>query len=384
MENRARYALIGAFVLACLLAGFGFVYWIANTGGIGARTVYAVRFNEPIGGVTPGASVLFNGVRVGAVSAIKLDPNEPKQVTALISVQPSTPVRADTTVSLAFQGFTGAPAILLKGGSADAPPLTAQNGQPPLLIAAPGAGESFSDSARTAVKHIDEVIEQNAKPLNTAITGIASFADVLGRNSQRVEGLIGGLENLAGAGKKEGPPTYDLTAANDFTGITQSIPAQLVVGDVNALLVFDSQRIQTRTPAGTYAALADAQWADTLPKLVQAKLVQSFENARQVGSVSRPLDQLTPEYRLEISIRTFEAGPQNAAQVELAARLLSDKGAVKAAKIFAASAPEKGAEAPDVVAALDQAFRQVADAIVRWTVAEAQAEDVPRGENKAL
>ena len=72
METRAPFALIGAFVLVAMLAIFGFVYWIANTGGIGARTVYAVRFNEPIGGVTPGASVLFNGVRVGAVSAIKL------------------------------------------------------------------------------------------------------------------------------------------------------------------------------------------------------------------------------------------------------------------------------------------------------------------------
>ena len=384
MENRARYALIGAFVVACLLAGFGFVYCFANTGGLGARAVYAVRFNEPIGGISPGAGVLFNGVRVGAVVSIKLDPNEPQQVTAVLSVDPATPVRADTTVGLSFQGFTGAPAIALKGGSADAPRLVSKNGQPPLLIAAAGAGESLSDSARTAVKHIDELIEQNAKPLNTAITGIASFADVLGRNAQRVEGLLGGLETLTGTGKKEGPPTYDLSAATDFTGLTQTIPAQLVVGDVAALLVFDTQKIQTRAAAGTYAALPDAQWADTLPRLLQAKLLQSFENARQVGSVSRPIDQLTPEYRLELGIRVFEAGPENMAQVELAARLVSDKGAVKAAKIFAASAPGKSAEAADIVAALDRAFRQVAGEIVRWTVAEAQAGGATQGEKKAL
>lgn len=384
MENRARYALIGAFVLACVLAGFGFVYWITNTGGIGARAVYAVRFNEPIGGITPGASVLFNGVRVGAVSSIKLDPNDPKQVIALLSVEPSTPVRADTSVSLSYQGLTGAPAISLKGGSAEAPRLTSEKGQPPLLVAPPGAGESLSDSARSTVKRIDEVIEQNAKPLGTAISGIASFADVLGRNSERVEALLGGLETLTGVGKKEGPATYDLSAANDFTGLDQTIPAQLVVGDVNALLVFDSQKIQTRTASGTYAALTDAQWADTLPKLVQTKLVQSFENARQVGSVSRPIDQLTPEYRLEISIRAFQAGADNAAQVELAARLVSDKGTVTAAKIFAASAPSKSAEAAEIVAALDRAFRQAANDIVRWTVAEAQNGEAPQSQKKAL
>jgi cholesterol transport system auxiliary component len=117
---------------------------------------------------------------------------------------------------------------------------------------------------------------------------------------------------------------------------------------------------------------------------VQAKLVQSFENARQVGSVSRPLDQVTPEYRLDVSIRTFQAGPDNAAQVELAARLVSDKGAVKAAKIFTASAPAKSAETGDAVAALDQAFRQVANEIVRWTIAEAQGGDVPQSRKKEL
>src|SRR3974390_387242 len=144
MENRARYAVIGAFVLACLLAGFAFVSGIPNTGGMGARAVYAVRFNEPIGGITTGASVLFNGIRVGAVSSIKLEPNDPRQVTALLSVERSTPIRADTTVGLSFQGLTGAPAIALKGGAPDAPRLTSENGQPPLLIAAPGAGETFT------------------------------------------------------------------------------------------------------------------------------------------------------------------------------------------------------------------------------------------------
>jgi cholesterol transport system auxiliary component len=69
--------------------------------------------------------------------------------------------------------------------------------------------------------------------------------------------------------------------------------------------------------------------------------------------------------------------------VELAARLVSDKGAVKAARIFAASAPAKGADPANVVAALDHAFGQVAKEIVRWTVAEAQDGDMPQDPKKA-
>ena len=74
MENSARYTLIGSFALACLVAAFGFVYWIKNVGGLGQREVYNVRFEQPVSGLTPGANVLFNGIRVGTVAAIALDP----------------------------------------------------------------------------------------------------------------------------------------------------------------------------------------------------------------------------------------------------------------------------------------------------------------------
>jgi len=370
MEYRARYSLIGAFVFACILGGFAFVYWIANTGGLGARTVYAVQFSEPVPGLVPGAGVLFNGVRVGNVSSVKLDPNDPRRLTVLLSVDPSTPVRADTVAEASFQGLTGTAAIGLKGGSPQAPRLVAQNGQPPLIVAAPGAGASLTDSARATLNRLDAVIDDNAKPLNTAVTGIAAFADMLGRNSKRVEDMLGGLEGMLGGGKKETPPTYDLAAPADFPGLERSIGTQVVIGDVNAVLAFDTQKILTRGAEGTYAPLPDAQWADTLPKLVQAKLVQSFENAHQLQSVSRPIDQLTPEYRLEVSIRAFQLGADGKANVELAARLVSDKGAVKAAKIFTATVEAKGDQPAEAVAALNRAFAQVAADMVRWTVAE--------------
>ena len=38
METRARYALIGLFMLAVILASFAFVYWLENKGGFGKRT----------------------------------------------------------------------------------------------------------------------------------------------------------------------------------------------------------------------------------------------------------------------------------------------------------------------------------------------------------
>jgi cholesterol transport system auxiliary component len=54
--------------------------------------------------------------------------------------------------------------------------------------------------------------------------------------------------------------------------------------------------------------------------------------------------------------------------VDVTARLVSDKGAVADARAFTATIPAKSIEAPDAVAALNQAFSQVAADIVTWAV----------------
>ncbi len=371
MENTARYTLIGIFTLAALVGGFTFVYWINSVGGLGERAVYTIRFEQPVSGLTEGANVLFNGIRAGAVGRIALDPDDPKRVTATVSLDPKTPVRADTQVSIAYLGLTGAAAVSLKGGAKDAPKLAPEGGQPPMLIASATAGRTLTESAQETLGRIDDILKENAKPLNTAINGIATFADMLGSNSKRVEGLLGGLEKLTGTGTPApGPAVYDLAPATSFPQLDKTIKAQLVVPDPSALILFDTQKILTRSGAGTYAPIDKAQWADNLPKLVQARMVQSFENARQLSAVSRPLDTLNADYRLELAIRSFQIAtePSPHAVIEITARLVSDKGSVAGAQLFTVSIPAKSTEAADAVAALDQAFAQVAGDIVRWTV----------------
>ena len=117
MEIRAPYVLIGGFVLAVIAAAFGFVYWLHNTGSLTERTTYRIHFENTVSGLLTGAAVQFNGIRVGEVTALELDANNPNRVTATIAVAASTPVRADTKVGLDFQGLTGVPVVTLQGGS---------------------------------------------------------------------------------------------------------------------------------------------------------------------------------------------------------------------------------------------------------------------------
>jgi phospholipid/cholesterol/gamma-HCH transport system substrate-binding protein len=107
MEIRAHYIRIGVFTLAVIAAGFVFVYWLHNTGGLRERTVYQVRFESTVSGLLTGSAVLFNGIRVGEVTALELSPQDPRQVTVTIAVDRATPVRGDTRVEIDFQGLAG-------------------------------------------------------------------------------------------------------------------------------------------------------------------------------------------------------------------------------------------------------------------------------------
>jgi phospholipid/cholesterol/gamma-HCH transport system substrate-binding protein len=370
MEIRAHFTLIGGFVLAFAFGMFSFIYWLQNTSGLGQETLYQIQFDQPVSGLTVGQGVLFNGIRVGAITDLKLDSQQPKRLNVTIAVAPATPIRADTQVDVTYQGLTGAPAIALKGGSPTAPLLRTQNNHPAALIAAAGVGQNLSESARVTLQHIDQLIADNSKPLHTAIEGISTFADMLGKNTKRVEDLIGGLEKLTGGGKEAKLAVYDLTAAADFPPATKTIKTQMVIPDPATILVYDTQKILVRSAAGTYSDIKGGQWADNLPKLMQARILQSFENANQLTSVSRPIDQIEQANRLELGIRNFQlvAEPTPIALVEFSARLLDDKGSVIGARMFESRAPAKSIAAADAVAALNEAFGKVEHELVVWTV----------------
>jgi phospholipid/cholesterol/gamma-HCH transport system substrate-binding protein len=371
METRAPYVVIGIFVLAVIAGAFGFVYWFQHAGGLGQRAIYQVRFDQPVAGLALGSAVLFNGIRVGEVTQLQLYPDEPERLTAWISVDATTPVRADTRIDVDQQVLTGTAAISLRGGATSAPRLVARNGEPPILIAERSIGQDLTRAARDTLRDVRQILSDNAEPLRTAISSLSTFADMLARNSDRLEGVIAGLERLTGGGAPKQPPAvYDLAAPVSFPPLDPIGPGHLSVPDPAAVLVFDSQKILVRSDGGTLSGMENAQWADNLPKLMQAKIIQGFENARQTRAVSRPIDDLAGGSRLLLEIRRFEltgAAPPMAV-VEFAARLVDDGGKVIDARMFRSTATAKSQATADAVAALNEAFTGTARELVLWSV----------------
>lgn len=381
METRARYALIGLFALGMIIAAFSFVYWLQGTGRIGQRTTYQIRFESPVSGLLVGSNVLFNGIRVGEVASLQLMPEQPQLVVATIAVDPSTPVRSDTTVSIDFQGLTGAPVIVLTGGSSAAPALEPSNGQPPLLVASANAGQTLTQSARDTLVRFDKILSDNAAPLHDAIVNISTFAQVLGRNSERIDTILAGLERMTGGtGGRARLPIYSLTAVNNRP-CAQVIDEQLVVDEPSSLMALGTDKIPVRGTPADQGAFDDGRMADTIPAIVQAKVIESLENSKCFRSVTHAIDGLQADLQLVLDIRSFAivSEPDLMADIDVSAKLVSNDGKVLGSQLIHEAASLKTPDAANAAAALDDAFGKMVKVLVPWItgVATEHAEAEP-------
>lgn len=378
METHARYVLVGLFSVLVIAIGFLFVYWLQNTGQLADRTSYRIRYDGSVSGLRPGASVLFNGIRVGSVTDLRLDRSDPHAVIATISVERNTPVRVDTRAGIDFQGLLGAASVSLGGGTNTTPLTPGPTGEPPMLTADATASQDLTAAARDALQQIEKVINDNAEPLHTTLTNLGQFSDALARNSGRVDAILSGIERMTGGSPAKGPARIYALNAPPAVPLTHIPVEQLVVAEPVVPVVLDTQKIQATAPNRDAAATEEGQWADSLPKLIQSKIIETFENAGYLR-VGRPTDALTSDRQLLLEVRKFEAAPspELTAQVALSAKIVSD-GTIADAKVFNESvAVGEFGNTQAAAAALDKAFGQAAAKLVVWAAQAIEASPPP-------
>jgi len=189
MEDRAKFALIGLFTFAVIAAAFGFIYWLHSATGSKETKPYLVVFEGSVSGLRVGGPVLFNGIRVGEVTEMRLT-DKPSEVAAVISIVPSTPLRSDTIVTLEYAGLTGIASVSLKGATASSPALPPpSDGGLPTLRAASTAGD-MGTAVRETLAKADTIIIENQEALRNAIKNLETFTEALARNGNKIDELV--------------------------------------------------------------------------------------------------------------------------------------------------------------------------------------------------
>ena len=193
------------------------------------------------------------------------------------------------------------------------------------------------------------------------------------RRAFSVIGLSLALVVAGCAGSSAPDAYYGLTTppAAEAGRAGRAARVQVLVPAPRALQALDTASIAVVDAGPVYTYFPKAAWTDTLPKVVQAKIVQSLENTRGLRGVGLPGEGLLIDYQLQSDLRAFELriDGQDRAVVEMMVRLVNDRnGRTKATRIFRTEVPAKSTSVTDAVAAMNAAADAVLREISAWVL----------------
>lgn len=205
METKAHHALVGFFAVFLVLAGGFFALWLGQRTFDQEFAYYDVVFDGPVRGLREAGEVRFNGIQVGEVTDIGLDPQNPNRVIARIRLVAETPLRVDSRAQLEPQGLTGLSYIQITGGTAEAQRLQGTTrGDPPRIYAEQAqietlvaGGELALESARDALMQISELIsDENIQRISTTVENIETITERLAGDDAVIGDLRSAIATL--------------------------------------------------------------------------------------------------------------------------------------------------------------------------------------------
>jgi len=200
METKVNYTMVGLFVLLLMAAAIIIPLWLSSGLNQQQYQRYLINMDEAVDGLSLNSSVKYNGVDVGRVKDISLNPKNTQQVIVLVDIKSGTPITTNTTATLQSQGVTGVDYIGLKGGPSNgAKPLVALPGQPYPIIPATPSIKLRLDIAITQLMNImqklstqlDNILTpENQQLFTSTLHNINQFSIMLAKDTTQFDGTI--------------------------------------------------------------------------------------------------------------------------------------------------------------------------------------------------
>ena len=236
METRAHYLLVGLFVLLLGIGLLGFAVWLIGAQQPGDSTRYAILYEGSVTGLRSGGPVRLNGVKVGSVTDIALDPKQLGRVRILVDIGSTVPLKTDSIASLELEGLTGGRYILLAAGTAAAPELEKTPGEEyPVIPSRPSSIDELLEDVPDVLANANRLLskatalvsDRNVRNLSNSLEDLSLLSATLAGNRDRIDSIV---KRIGEAAK-----SVDSTAAS--------------VERLAALLEQDGQRIVDKTEA---------------------------------------------------------------------------------------------------------------------------------------
>jgi phospholipid/cholesterol/gamma-HCH transport system substrate-binding protein len=197
METKAHHFLIGSAVLLTAVAGVILAVWLARV-SFQEMLPYRVYSEDPVTDLAADAAVRINGVRIGSVNEIKLDPSRQHMAVVTIEIREGIVITEDATATLDSEGLVGPAYVDISSGRVDAPPLRHDAPEPPII---PYKRSGLNQLMETLPEQVSEIaanietisaeIVQHREAIGSLMIDAASTVSSLDRASEEVVELTG-------------------------------------------------------------------------------------------------------------------------------------------------------------------------------------------------
>ncbi len=202
METKANHFLVGLFVLIMSMGGVGFVYWTQKLGNSGS-TYYTIDFQGEVGGLTKASQIYFNGIPVGRVNQLAIDPVDGRKTHVTIMIRRDIPVRENSSARIETNMLTGTAKINLSAGTPDSPVLVSEDNAIAVIAATPVSGKSMLEGAPDLISNsnalilrMNELVANNERLVRQSVQNIQAFTQALEDNKDNITRILGNAAQL--------------------------------------------------------------------------------------------------------------------------------------------------------------------------------------------
>lgn len=190
--------------------------------------------------------------------------------------------------------------------------------------------------------------------------------------------ILGGCAGLGTLQQASKPnDLYLLTPKSTFASSLPRIQKQIVVEEPTATAAVNTDQIAVQPTPLQVQYLPRARWVDRAPLIVQALLVESYENSGKVAAVGRSTVGLRADYVIAPDLREFQgivvSETENGKTVRIEVRMnikiideYEDK--IIASSSFQENVVAASDQTPDLVIAFDVALGRTMRDAVEWSV----------------
>lgn len=199
MDTNHKYKIMGLIFLNFVVLVILFMIWFSSGFSFEGYRTYAIYMQESVWGLALNSTVEFNGVDVGEVAQIKIDPTSPQIVELLIKIKNSTPITQGTVAMLSTRGITGMVFLALKDKSLDLRPLHKEKGQkypiikttPSIFLRFDAALSQISSHFNTINQSIQSLLnKENLLSIKSTLFNMKEITHQLVLNSQNIDTTI--------------------------------------------------------------------------------------------------------------------------------------------------------------------------------------------------